>query len=611
MSAAKKTGNVMVWVIMALLIFGLGGFGVTNFGGSVQSIGKVGDTEIPLNEYARELSQELRAAQAQFGQNLTLQEATLFGVPDRARANVINAATLDNELTRMNLSVGDAEVRRTLLNYDAFKGLDGKFDREAYRFTLDQNGLSEKQFEEQIRAEATRTILQAAVLSGISAPEAYTGALYDFIASRRSFDMIELTANDLPEPVGDPSDADLQAYYEANPAAFTTPETKQITYAWLSPEMLIDTVDVDIDALRALYEDRADEYKQPERRLVERLIFATADEAQAAKDAIDAGESDFDALVADRGLTLADVDMGDVAASDLGSAGDVVFGAADLGVVGPADTDLGPALFRINAVLAAQETTFEEAQDELRAELAQDNARRAIGDLMTDIDDRLAAGATLEELASETEMELGQIGWFMGNDDGIGGYAAFRDAALAVQDGDFPEIIELDDGGIFALRLNEITAPALQALDDVRDAATEGWLAQETAARLAAYGEELKARLDAGDLMDDLGHVVSTSTALTRGEVTPLALADAVFASDAGDSAVVSDGRAVLLVQVTELLGPDANNPAAAQLEQSLQAQAAQGVGRDLFVYFSQALLQDAGLTLNQQAINAVHAQYP
>ena len=47
---AKSTGT---FVIMVLLILGLAGFGVTNFGGSAGSVATVGQAEVGINDYAR------------------------------------------------------------------------------------------------------------------------------------------------------------------------------------------------------------------------------------------------------------------------------------------------------------------------------------------------------------------------------------------------------------------------------------------------------------------------------------------------------------------------------------------------------------------------------
>lgn len=611
MSAAKKTGNTVVWILIGLLIVGLGGFGATNFGGNIDNIGKVGDTPIRLNDYATELQTEIRNAERQLGTQINMQQAQLLGLVNSARSRVVSRTALDNEVARLGVSAGDALVAEEVRNLPNFRGTDGRFDRESYRFVLEQNGLTESEFEDNIRRQTARNILEGAVLTGIGAPQDYIDLIVEYAGSRRSYAVITLRPDDLDDPVGEPDDAALEAYYQANAPLFTLPEQRQISFAWLTPDMLLDSVAIDADAVRALYDERIGEYQVPERRLVERLVYPSQDEAQAARARIDGGDVDFDTLVADRGLELSDIDLGDVAIGDLGTAGDAVFALDEPGIVGPVDTDLGPALFRMNAILEAQNTTFEDVEDELKAELAQDAASRAISDMITDIDDRLAAGATLEDLAKETDMEFGQIDFFDGQDAGIAAYEAFRAAALAVNEGDFPEVAELDDGGIFALRLDGITPPALQPLADVRDDAVAGWQAQETQTRLLAKGEELKARLDDGAMIETLGLTSQHARALTRNGISPAPLSQAVFATEVGEAAVVDAGNEVLVVRVDAALPPDANDPALTLLRQGFQAQTNDAIARDLYAQFAQALVNQAGLTLDQAAINAVHAQFP
>lgn len=610
-SAAKKTGNIVVWILLLLLIVGLAGFGVGNFGGSVDAIGKVGDEEITVDEYARELQRALRDQSEAQGRSVTLAEAQATGLVGQVRASVIAAATMDNEAGRLGLSVGDAAVRDQVLAIPAFQGLDGEFDREAYRFTLEQNGLTEAEFEAQIREETARSLLQGAVVAGVRAPKGYAETLYSFIAERRSFTFAQLGDEALDAPVPAPTPDQAQAYYAANEAAFTAPQTKRITYAWLTPDMVMETVEVDEQMLRDLYEERIADYVIPERRLVERLVYGSMDDAEAAAARLASGEASFEALVEERGLTLEDIDLGDVTEADLGAAGAAVFALQEPGVAGPVMSDLGPALFRMNAVLAAQETSFEDARDELRAELAQDRARRIIADSVTDIDDRLAAGATVEELTQETEMELGGIAYFSGLQDGIAAYDAFREAAEALKEGDFPEVVELEDGGIFAMRLDEVIAPRLRPFEEVEEQVTAGWQAEETRRLLAAKAGGMKALLDAGDAFDTLGLTVETGEGLTRGAVNPPAMARQIFSMETGQSAVIEAGNEVYLLRLDAILPPDEEDPAAAFLRQTLDSQAAQSLTQDIYGYFAESLLGEAGLTLEQSAINAVHAQFP
>ncbi|TCP42266.1 peptidylprolyl isomerase [Rhodovulum marinum] len=611
-SVGKQASKAAVWVLMALLILGLGGFGISNFGGSVEAIGKVGEQDISVDAYARALRQELNAQQAATGQVVTFAEAQAGGLVEQVRARVIADAALDNEMRRLGVSVGDERVAQEVLGVTAFRGPDGQFDRETYRFVLEQNGLTEAEFEAQIRRDATRSLLQAGVVAGLGEPETYADTLYAFIAERRSASLIRLTAADLETPIPAPTEAQIAEQYEATPEAYTAPRTRKITYAWLTPDMILDQIEPDEQMLRELYDERIDEFVQPERRLVERLVYPSQEEAQAVADAIAAGETSFDDAVAARGLALADIDMGDVAEIDIGgAAGAAVFALDGPGVTGPHLSDLGPALFRVNGILAAQEVSFNEARDSLVEEAARDRAVRMILDRITEFEDLLAAGATLEDMAAETEMVLGQVDYSGESEGGVADYQSFREAAEAVLEGDFPEILELEDGGIFALRLDAEVPPTLRPLGAVRDQVAEDWRETQVRARLSAQAEALAARVEAGETMDQLGPQVELQEGLSRGGLTPPALSEALFAiATPGETRVVATGETAWLLRLDAILPPDPNDPAAGFLRDTIGAQAGQSMAQDLYTYFAQELVNSAGLSLDQTAINAVHAQF-
>ncbi|CAN0259911.1 unnamed protein product, partial [Chrysoparadoxa australica] len=211
----------------------------------------------------------------------------------------------------------------------------------------------------------------------------------------------------------------------------------------------------------------------------------------AALARIDAGEAVFEDLVEARGLDLSDTDMGDVTRGDLGKAADAVFGAEVGQVVGPAPTTLGPALFRINAGLPAQLTSFEDAVPALRGELALDRARRVIDTQMQSFDDELAAGVTLDELAESTDLVIGTLGWTGENDEDIAGYPAFREAAEAIDISDYPAIAQLGDGGVFAVRLDEVLPPEPFPYEEVELRVQADWRRAQTADALFARAEAL------------------------------------------------------------------------------------------------------------------------
>lgn len=609
-----KSSRFFVWIILALIIVGLVGFGATGISGTVRSIGSVGDAEMDVNRYARELDQELRALGAETGQTMTLSQARTLGLDQAVLQRMIATAALENETSRIGLSVGDEEVRRQVLATPAFRGLDGEFDREAYEFTLDRTGSTPAIFEETVRAEVASNILQNAVAGGVAATDAFGDTLVGYIGERRNFSWLELTRADLNDPLSEPGDEELRAHYEQNIADFTLPESKKLTYVWLAPEMIVDQVPVDEDALRALYKERDEEFNTPERRLVERLVFGTADEAAAAMAKIQAGEGTFAQAVAERGLDLADIDLGDVSQGDLGAAGADVFALTQPGLAGPVTTDLGPAIIRVNAILGARSTPYEDARTDLVAEYAADHARRQIGDLITEIDDLLAGGATLEEIADETDMELGELNWVQGEPEGIAAYVDFDAAAAAVTAEDFPEVGELDDGGIFALRLDEIVAPSPEPFDDAVIRVIRGWEISEISKRLTAQGEELKSRLDGGASIGSLGLPAAVETHVTRSDfiegTTPAVLA-AVFELAPGESAIQPVGTKVIIAQLSAILPPAQDDPDVEALKATIRGTVAQGISQDILAGFTRAMETQGGISLNQAAINAVHAQFP
>jgi peptidyl-prolyl cis-trans isomerase D len=432
----------------------------------------------------------------------------------------------------------------------------------------------------------------------------------------RDFTLARVTETDLTAGLAAPTDEELQEYYDENGLRFERPELRRISYAWITPDMIMDQMEVSEEALRELYDERIEEYVQPERRLLERLVFPTQEDAEAARAALDAGETDYDALVEDRGLTLDDVDLGEVGPDDLSdAAAAAIFADAESEIIGPLDSRFGPALFRINAVLDATEVSFEDAAQDLRVELSEEAARRAIDAMIDDLDDRLAGGATLEELAEETDMQFGTIDWFDGVDSGIGAYDAFTDAALAAQDGDFPELLQLSDGGQFALRLDEVVPPAIPPLDEITDEVAEAWRATQLRIRLEERANAILANLALTGGLEDQGLTLTSESLIRRQDFIPDApptlVAQVFQLAQPGDMVVIPGARAAWIARLDSINPGTRGAPEVAALQGLFGAQIANAVAGDVFEAFGQALEAEIGISLDPGVINAIHAQFP
>ncbi len=613
MSTGKTISKTFVWVIIGLAMLGLGGFGASNLSGTIRTIGTVGDKHIDVGEYARQLGQEIRAVEAQTGERLPFARVKEIGLDQAVLARLVSARALDHEATQMGLSIGDAALRDQIVDIPAFQGIDGSFDREGYTFALERSGTSEADFETRLREETARTLLQGAMVGGVVMPNTYVSTLLNYIGETRNFKWARLASADLNEELPTASDATLRSYFDENIDEFMLAETKRITYVHLSPDALIQGIEVPQEELEAEFKARADEYNRPERRLVERLVYLDEESTNQAAAALEVSGTTFEALVEKRGLALADIDLGDVDRLSLDGAGEAVFAANVGDVVGPLASDLGPALFRINGVLPALITTFAEAKPQLQEILAADRARRLVSIQAQEYDDLLAGGATIEELADETDLVLGTLDWSDGNGEGLGAYVGFAKAARAITSEDFPKIENLEDGGVFAIRLDEELPVRPSEFAESREQVVASWENNQLETSLNAQAAILVPQLQSGTDFAGLDltpteEINQPRTAFITG--TPPSFMEDVFKMAVGDVIVVDSFGTVLVVRL-DAINSAATNENVEALRTQLQAQVSQTLARDLYNIYSNDAVKRAGQKIDPRSVAAVHVNFP
>ena len=606
---AKSTGT---FVIMVLLILGLAGFGVTNFGGSAGSVATVGQAEVGINDYARAIYSRMQRLEQQTGQSVSFQDIRNFGLDSAVLAQLINSAAVENEAAVLGFSAGDETVSDRIQSLSDFRDASGEFDRQVYEFTLERAGLNASEFEAEVRSDVAEELLRNAILGGTHATDILVDTLFNHERETRDVTWARLTAEDLETPIQDPAEDELSTYHRENPEPFTRPETKSIRYALLAPDDLAKHIEVDDEQLRPLYDSRIDEFVQPERRLVERLVFTTETQASAAKIRIDSNEVSFDALVAERGLDLSDVDLGDAAEEDLGEAAAEIFALEAPGVVGPLPSELGPALYRMNGILASQETTFDSAKEQLRQEAALDRARRQILELVPEVEDLLAGGADMAMLAERTDMKEGRIEWNEDVFDGIAAYTEFRAAAAQTGTDTFPEVVELGDGGIFALAVDQIHEPELRPLNDVREEVAAALIRARTEEALMAQAEALAEQMRAGREMAALNLDLESDRNLPRNgfvDGTAPGFIEALFDMGLGEIRVLAFNGEAWLMRLDMIAKPDLRSPDTAAERDAFAAWIATGLSGGILNAYTQALVEQAEVEVDQAALNAVHAQ--
>ena len=266
----------------------------------------------------------------------------------------------------------------------------------------------------------------------------------------------------------------------------------------------------------------------------------------------------------------------------------------------------------MNAVLAADETTFEDAAPDLRAEIADGKAREVIGEMQTQIEDLIAGGASPEDLAGQTDLEPGQIAWSEGVTEGPAAYQEFRDAAQAAQEGDVPQVVELSDGGLLVLRLDGVTPPALRPYEEVTAELRDAWDAEALQQEITARAEARAQAIAGGASFEDQGLAPQAATSVSRRdpvEGTPADFVETLFTLQPGETSVLptEGGAIVLRLDAVEPAPADDENVVAER--DAIASQVSGSIAQDVFDAFARQLQANTEVRIDDQAVSAVNAQ--
>ena len=601
-----SVSKIFVWILLGFLFVGLIGFGTGNLSGNVKTIGKIGDTDITVNEYVRALQSELRNTSQQFGQQLTLQQLQAFGIQQRVLSRLVTDKLLENEATKLSLSVDDNSVRDNIIALNAFKGPDGAFNQDAYNYALENAGYTSAEFEEEIRAETARNILSQSILSGNAINKIQSELLAAFLLEARSFNIQVLTADSLEFIAENPTDAELQEFLDKNTEQYTVPESKMISYAVLEPEMLADSIPTDNGILQNIYIEKKSEYNKPEERTIDRLSFLTADEASSAISKIKTNDTDFDELWLERGLTEDDVAYGTFSKEKLADASEEIFSAKIGEVVGPVETDLGPVIFRVREIVAAESTSFDDAKNSLAKEYALSEAKKLIDEKIEESQNLLAAGGTLEDLVSEVGFKIEKILFNEETDMPVLKDQTFYRSAQNTEMGEFPEIKELSNGGLFALRVDDVVAARTKNIEEVRSELESAIEKQKIQSKLDQTAKDLlKNNWYKGEILR-----FNNKTRDTILPDMPENVITEIFNLEIGKGSVVSGDQKSYILRLKNVSEADLSTDNAKLLISQIKNQINNSLSADLFESFANMARINSKLDINEQALNAVHSSF-
>jgi peptidyl-prolyl cis-trans isomerase D len=620
----SKAGSFVVKGLFGLLIviFGIWGIGdIFRTRSTDTVIATVGDQSIQAEDLQAAMRRELENLSARAGGPIDIQQLKKFGVVDSVLGDLIDRRLLSQETARMRLEVSDEVIRNAITDNPKFRSPDGHFDRALFNATLAQNHFSEDQFVALVRREIPSGDLVQALTVGATAPQSMVDLLFRYRNEKRVADIVTLLIEDAGD-AGQPSEADLTAFYDAHQDLFRAPEYRGFTMASLSPSDIAQGIEIPEAKLKEEFDERQDEFQLPEQREIQQILAPSEEKVKEAQAALATGKDWREVATQVAGQDPDTIELGLMKREELPRVlGDIAFELPLNQPSEPVKTPLGWHILRIVKIEPAVTQTFEQAKSKLEAQLTHNEAVDRIYKVANGVDDALAGGMTLEDAVAKFGLKKTEIlAADVGGHDPEGKPVELPVPATEVlklvfetNEGQMSRVTEGPNGAIFMVRVSKVTPPTIKPLVEVKDQAIAAWQGNQRREKVAKTAEELASAVKPGARLAavaaEKGLKVTTSPPLlrrpgsvdTKLQTTPPALVAKLFEAKPGEVVTATDAAGSYVAQLEEVQAEE--NPsrsATADLSRELN----QGMRADLTAELTQALRARFPVEIRREAVD-------
>ncbi|GGB60748.1 peptidylprolyl isomerase [Blastomonas aquatica] len=512
----SKIGLAISFIFLALIAVAFAASDVTGgatFGGvSSESVAEIDGDGIGTAEFSATVSNafnQYRQDNPQLDMTAFDEQGGIDGILEQMIGSYAASAFGDS----IGLGASKRLVDSEISGIQAFKGADGRFDETLFRNALAQQGLTEAR----VRADIERGLMtdQLVVPATFGAKMSEQMALpYAGLVIEGREGEIAFVPSGAFAPRTAPTAEQLQTFFTRNSSRYRIPERRVLRFATFMTDRFRDQVKISDAEIAALYKQRSAEFAATEKRDLEQLIVPTEAAAKAIAAKINGGTS---MAAAAREAGLEPVELGlqskaEVTRVTSPAVANAVFSTAAGKVAAPARSALGWHVVRVDSVTAIAARSLAQVRPALENELAQEKLRQTVSDFTADLEDRIADGASLADIAKdenltlETSPELLANGQSPTNPDfaAIGAYQAMLPVAFSLEEDAGPQLAEVQQGTEFVVfEVQEIKLAAPPPLASIRERVASDW----------AIAQGLSA---AKALADSIAKTSRTSAALAK-----------------------------------------------------------------------------------------------
>ena len=392
----RKHSRVVMLFLFLLIIpsFVLVGIDSNYFSGGSPVVARVDGHDITQAEWDnthRAESDRIRAEQPSIDAKLLDSPSARYAVLER----MVRDRVLQVAVQKMHIITTDAQLASSLQEIPqiaALRRADGTLDAEAYRALVGAQGMTPEGFEANVRRDmATNQVLGVIMETSFATP-AQANVSLDALFQRRDVQIARFLPKDFASQV-QPTDAQLQAYYQEHPKLFQQAEQASVDYVVLDLDGVRAGIKLNEDDLRTYYQENVARLAGNEERRASHILIASPKDAPAAERE-KAKERAAQLLAEVRKTPASFAEFAKKSSDDTGSAsqgGDLGFFAAGAMVKSFEDaafalqkgaisevveSDFGYHIIALTDIKTPRQPSFDELRPTIEADLKQQQAQR-------------------------------------------------------------------------------------------------------------------------------------------------------------------------------------------------------------------------------------------
>jgi peptidyl-prolyl cis-trans isomerase D len=286
----KKWLHVFLWMTIPAMIIAFVALYIptedARAGNPGGVLAEVGGQSITLGEYQRAYRQQRERLEQMYQTRLDPEMLEQIGLREQALQSLVEQKLVALEAHRLGLSVDDDALAREIQTSPALQENGHFMGSGELRRRLALRGISEQEFEESIRAEILAQRLLGVVTDGVSVSPGEVEREYRRRNEQVKVEYVLVADGAVPPP----TDAEVQARFQAKPEAYRFPERRVVSCVLIDPTQLQSRVTVTQGDIESYHREHKAEFRTQEQTCASHVLV----KVKASPDAKD-GHTDDEA----------------------------------------------------------------------------------------------------------------------------------------------------------------------------------------------------------------------------------------------------------------------------------------------------------------------------